>query len=137
MNLIANWQPNGNCRPWYWEKIAYKATLERAGFKFIHPFRHWGEHRNRRIVCLACLAQTNDTWVHSLKARAGWSKVVSLWSKPSAIRLCILVNILKIAAFPAHSIPSEIIPVYYCIICFMFISMHMRNCTLKRLNTRG
>lgn len=63
MNLIANWQPNGNCRPWYWEKIAYKATPERAGFKFIHPFRHWGEHRNCRIFCLGCLVQMDDTLV--------------------------------------------------------------------------
>lgn len=63
MNLIANWQPNGNCRPWYWEKIAYKATPERAGFKFIHPFRHWGEHRNCRVFCLACLVQMDDTSV--------------------------------------------------------------------------
>lgn len=23
-----------------WEKIAYKAALERKGFKFTHPFRH-------------------------------------------------------------------------------------------------
>lgn len=63
MNLIANWQPNGNCRPWYWEKIAYKATPERAAFKFIHPFRHWGEHRNCRVFCLACLVQMDGASV--------------------------------------------------------------------------
>lgn len=69
MNLITNWQPRGNCRPWYLEKIAYKATLERRSFKFTHPFRHWREHRNHRVFCLACLLQMNDIWFFYLEAR--------------------------------------------------------------------
>lgn len=112
MNLITNWQLNGNCRPWYWEKIAYKATLERRGFKFTHPFRHWGEHWNHRIFCLACLVQMNDILVFYLKTRDSL-KFLHLRCKTLAIFLCILLNISNIVAFSIHDIPNELKSFHY------------------------
>lgn len=116
MNLIANWQPNGNCRPWYWEKIAYKATLERTSFKFIHPFRHWGEHRNHRIFCLVCLVQMNDTWAFYSRVRDSWFKVAyALYITPLTHTFLYFIKNLKCCCIFIfhHDTLNELKSIYY------------------------
>lgn len=129
MNLITNWQPNGNYRPWYGEKIAYKATLERRGFKFIHPFRHWGEQESEDTL-FACLVQMNDIWAFYLKARDSLQFLKLRLSEYT----CFLLNILNMVAVSVLGISNELKSFYYaCISCFFCVCEEL-HCVCEKVH---